>query len=191
VPLGLLLAAIVSDNYCSKLISDFAQKCKCWNTDYISHFFQTETYRNHKFFQIYSDALALHFYVDTFEVTNPLGSHTSVHKLEALYMIVQNFPTEAQSKLSSIFLVALWHAQDVKTYKGYDKILEPVVHDLKILESDSGMSVTVSNKEVLVRAALVLVSADNLGINSLFGFSEGFTAKKFCRFSECTREESD
>jgi hypothetical protein len=93
-------------------------------------------------------------------------------------MIVENFPTEAQSKLSSIFLVALWHVQDVKTYKGYDKILEPVVHDLKILESDSGMSVTVRNKEVLVRAALVLVSADNLSINSLFGFSEGFTALK-------------
>jgi hypothetical protein len=129
--------------------------------------------------------------VDAFEVTNPLGSHTSIHKLEAMYMIVQNFPTEAQSKLSSVFLVALWHAQDVKTYKGYDKILEPVVRDLKMLESESGMSIMMRNKTVLVRAALVLLSADNLGINSLFGFSESFNARKFCRFCECTREDTD
>jgi hypothetical protein len=35
------------------------------------------------------------------------------------------------------------------------------------------------------------MSADSLGVKSLFGFCEGFTAKKFCRFCKCTREETD
>jgi hypothetical protein len=133
----------------------------------------------------------LHFSIDAFEVTNRLGSHTSVHKLEALHMIIQNFPSEAQSKLSQVFLVAIWHAQDVKTHGGYDKILSPVVQDLKKLESDEGMSMIVRDAPVIVRAAVVLISADNLGFNSLLGFSEGFSAKKFCRFCDCIRDETD
>jgi hypothetical protein len=191
VPLGLLLAAVISNDKFRSMMSDFVSQCQTSGSHVITHFFHTCTYRSNKFFQSYPDALALHFYVDAFEVTNPLGNHTSVHKLEALYMIVQNFPAEAQSKLSSIFLVALWHAQDVKTYHGHDKILEPVVNDLKVLESDTGMSVTLLKKTITVRAALVLVSADNLGINSLFGFTEGFTARKFCRFCEGSREEAE
>jgi hypothetical protein len=42
-----------------------------------------------------------------------------------------------------------------------------------------------------VRACLVLVSADNLGFNVLFGFCESFTATRFCRFCTCTRNEAD
>ena len=106
-------------------------------------------------------------------------------------MIIQNFPAEAQSKLSSVVLVALWHAQDVKTYKEYDKILSPVIQDLKALESDSGMEVKIQDQTVVVRAAVVMISADNLGFNSLFGFAKGFTAKKFCRFCECMWDETD
>lgn len=65
------------------------------------------------------------------------------------------------------------------------------MHDLKILESDTGMSVILLQKSIRVRAALVLVSADNLGINSIFGFTEGFTARKYCRFCQAFREEAD
>jgi len=41
-------------------------------------------------------------------------------------MIVQNFPSNIQSKLSSVFLLGLWHADDVKKY-GYDRIFRPIV----------------------------------------------------------------
>lgn len=157
----------------------------------ISHFFHTETYKKNNFFKKYSDAFALHIYIHAFEITNPLGSHTLIHKMEALYMILQNFPAEAQSILSSAFLIALWHTRDVKTYQGYDKMLSPLIHDLKVLESDSGMEVTVRHQTVVVRAAVVLISADNLGFNSLLGFAEGFTAKKFRRFCECMRDETE
>ena len=46
-------------------------------------------------------------------------------------------------------------------------------------------------KAVIVRAVLVLLSADNLSINNLFGFSEGFAVTRFCRFFVFTREKAE
>lgn len=191
VPIELLLGMIMLDKSSAAIISEFKQHCLKIDRELINHYFQTETYKKHQFFIQHSDAFAVHLYVDGFEVVNPLGSHTSVHKMEALYMIVQNFPGEYQSKLSSIVLVALWYAMDVKKYNGYDKILAPVVSSLQKLESENGATVTVRGQELVVRACLVLVSADNLGYNSLFGFVESFSARKFCRFCETTRDTAE
>jgi len=66
----------------------------------------------------------------------------------------------------------------------------------------------VGGSEMAIRASVVFVSADNLGFNydlycvewgvklyslthSLFEFFESFSATKFCRFCECTRDEAD
>ena len=114
-----------------------------------------QKHKEHPFLQQYPDAFALLLYIAGFEVTNPLHSHTSVHKMEALYLIIQNFSNECQSKLSTIFLVVMWYALDVKTYKGYDKILAPVFRSLLTLESDSGVSVYLRGKQALVRASVV------------------------------------
>jgi len=189
IPVEKLLCALLNDPYYSRLISECGVKLDR-DDDAISHFFHTKTYLQHPFFRAHPDALALHIFIDGFEVTNPLGSHTSIHKMEGLYMLVQNLPAEIQSKLSSIFLVAMWHAQDVKKY-GYDRILQPVLSAMQQLETDRGMTVTVDSSVTTVRASLVLVSADNLGFNSLFGFYESFTATRFCRFCECTRDQAE
>ncbi len=187
IPIETLLAMIMLDSDSANLMSNFKTQCARRDSELIGHYFHTQTCKEHPFFRRYSDAFALHLYVDGFEVTNPLGSHTSVHKMEALYLVVQNFPGECQSKLSSIFLIALWYAIDVKKYQGYDNMLAPVINSLLQLESENGISVTIKGKTVLVRACLVMLSADNLGYNSIFGFSESFNARKFCRFCETTR----
>jgi len=54
-----------------------------------------------------------------------------------------------------------------------------------MLESDKGVEVFVNNVSVTVRAALAVISADNLGYHSLFGFLESFSANTFCR---CTKK---
>jgi hypothetical protein len=190
VPIERTLGAILLQEKYASLIAKFAASCKDQDDGIIGHYFHTESFKKHPYFKKYPDALALNLYVDAFETTNVLGSHTGVHKLEGLYMMVQNFPAEYQSQLSSIFLVALWYAADVKSY-GYDKIFEPIVNSLQKLESDEGVEIRLGNKEVTVRACLVFISADNLGYNSLFGFCESFAATKFCRFCECNREEAN
>jgi hypothetical protein len=173
IPTEQLLGCVCAHQDMVHIMQNFSSSCQLRSGEVISHFFYTETYRKHSFLAKYPEAFALHFYVDGFEITNPLGSHTGIHKLESLYMVVQNFPGELQSKLSSIFLVTLWYAQDVKTY-GYDKIFEPAVTSLRQLKSEFGATVNIAGQEILVTATLVFVSADNLGFNSLFGFSESF-----------------
>jgi len=190
IPLEKLLGALLVNENCNKIMTHFSHAAKVQNTEVVTHYFDTNSFKQHPFFQKFPDGLALNLYVDAFETTNVLGSHTGVHKLEGLYMVVQNFHPLYQSQLSSIFLIALWYAQDAKTY-GYSKILEPIVTALLKLESDEGAHVCIGRKEIVVRAALVFVSADNLGFNSLFGFCESFSATRFCRFCECTRAEAD
>lgn len=190
VPLEKLLGNVLRDTNFRLVMSNFATSFNSSNSQVIGHFFHTQTYKKHSFLRENADAFALHLFGDGFEVANSLGSHTSVHKMVGLYLVIQNFPAEIQSKLSSVFLVALWHPQDVKKY-GYDRTLEPVVTVLQTLETKEGVAVSINEAVVTVRAALVLFFAINLGFNSLFGFFESFTASKFCRFCECTRAEAD
>lgn len=184
-----LLALILSDPVACKLMNEHREHISQRVKECIEDFSDTLSYSNHPFFRKYSDAFIMHLYVDAFETTNELGSHTQVHKLEALYMQLHNFPVKYLSKLNSIFLVGLWYAHDVKMY-GYDKLLRPVVEALKQLESDLGMSVYVNGLPTSVHGILCLFSADNLGLHSLFGFLESFRATKFCHMCECKQEEA-
>ena len=132
--------------------------------------------------------MVLHFYIDEFETTNPLGPHTQIHKMEALYMTVRNLPSRFLSKESSTFLVCMWYALDAKDKTwSYDIILAPLINMLNQLESDE---VSICNQTIKVRASLALFSADNLGYHSLFGFFESFNVRKFCRLCEVIKEES-
>lgn len=80
--------------------------------------------------------------------------------------MLRNFPTIYLLKMSSIFMIDLWHSLDVKRY-GYDKILAPVVKQLSDLESEKGLSATVHGQPVAVHGTVVAFSADNLGAHSV------------------------
>ena len=41
--------------------------------------------QNHPFLQKFPESVVLHFFIDAYETVNPLGSHSTVHKLEGLY----------------------------------------------------------------------------------------------------------
>lgn len=189
VPIEKLLAIMLNDSKACTLMAEQREYSQTLGNDCVNDFMSTDYYRNHPFYSKYPDAFIIHLYIDAFETTNELGSHTQVHKLEGLYMVVRNFPARYLSKLNTIFLLGLWYAHDVKTY-GYDKLMRPIVDALKMLETDVGVRVNVNGKSVTVRGILSLFSADNLGLHSLFGFLESFSAIKFCHFCECTKETS-
>ena len=94
----------------------------------IRDFFDTRRFHSHPFLQNFPKTFLLHFFVDAFEVTNVLGSHTIVHKLEALYMQVRNVLPEYQSKTDSIYLIGICYALDAHiTSYSYDNILKNVL----------------------------------------------------------------
>lgn len=129
-------------------------------------------------FSIKKDALQIQLFYDDFETANPLGSKKGLHKLGAIYFTLRNFPPIFNSSLINIHLGALFHAQDIKRY-GFDLILEPLVNDLKVLETE-GLKIPMF--EHLIHGTIVQVTGDNLGLHGLFGFVESFSARYCCRF---------
>ena len=77
--------------------------------------------------------IPLIFYMDEFEPANPIGSRKKVHKLTAIYYTIGTIPPVQRSELRSIFLWGLFYHSHVKKY-GYDKILTPLVNDIKTLQ---------------------------------------------------------
>ena len=67
-------------------------------------------------------------------------------------------------------LWALFHAQDIKPY-GFNSILEPLVHDLKIIEKEA---INIPSSEHVIHGTLIQVTGDNIGLHGLFGFVESF-----------------
>ncbi|XP_041825036.1 uncharacterized protein LOC121629374 [Melanotaenia boesemani] len=146
-------------------------------SDLYQDFCDGKYYKNHPLYSKSKDALQIQVYYDDFETSNPLGSKRSIHKLGCVYFSLRNLPPWANSSLMNIHLVSLFHSQDAKKY-GIDKILDPFVNDVKLLEH-TGMKVSFSEQPLY--GTIAQVTGDNLGLNSILGFVESFSAKYYCR----------
>ena len=123
--------------------------------------------KKHPLFSQKKNALQIQLFFGEFETANH-HNKKGVHKLGGIYFTLRNFPPKLNSSLVNIHLCALFHAQDIKTY-GFDTILEPIINDLKVLETD-GIKVPMFKSPV--HGSIVQVTGDNLGIHGLFGFVE-------------------
>lgn len=99
--------------------------------------------KTHPLFIVERLALQIQIYYDDFETANPLGSKRGIHKIGCLHFVVRNLPPKFNSVLMNIHLVSLFHTQDLQNY-GFDVILEPLINDVKILESQ-GLSLPFSD----------------------------------------------
>ncbi|XP_023817614.1 uncharacterized protein LOC111948487 isoform X1 [Oryzias latipes] len=141
--------------------------------------------KSHPLFSKKDFAFLIQLFYDEFETANPLGSKKGIHKLGGIYFTLRNFPPKLNSSLVNIHLCALFHAQDIKTY-GFNTILEPIISDLKVLET---CGITSPMFQSPVRGSIVQVTGDNLGLHGIFGFVESFSAHYCCRF--CVTEKSE
>ena len=131
--------------------------------------------------------LIVGLYQDDFETVNPLGTSKKIHKLGAFYWTLINVPHKYRSSLHMIQTAILAKSVDTK-YFGIRKVLEPLLKDLKQLESEG---IFVERLGIDVKGYLAYLSADNLGAHTIGGFNECFsgTVKHFCRFCMITSEE--
>lgn len=111
-------------------------------------------------------------FYDDFEPCNPLGSRAVIYKLGAVYITLSCLPPEYSSLLENIFLAQLTYTSDKEVY-GNKKIFSNLIEDLKCLEED-GINIVINNDEKKVYFPLILILGDNLGLNSVLGFSESF-----------------
>lgn len=130
-------------------------------------------------------ALQIQLYYDDFETANPLGSKRGIHKIGCLYFLVRYLPSKFNSVLTFIHLVSLFHTQDLNKY-GFHVILEPLINDMKILESQ-GLSLPFSDEQVY--ATISQITGDNLGMHTILAFNESFSSRHFCPL--CLIENND
>lgn len=142
-------------------------------------------YKTHPLFSAKKTALQIQIFYDDFEPANPLGSKHGIHKIGCLYFVLRNLPPKFNSVLMNIHLISLFHAQDLHKY-GLDAVLEPLMRDLKNLESQ-GLSLPFSDEPVFGTISQII--GDNLGMHTILGFNESFSSHYFCLI--CLIEKGD
>ena len=85
-----------------------------------------------------------------------------------LYFSIKSLPPQLLSSLKSQFLLAVYKADDAKTY-GLDAILRPIVEEIKCLETD-GIKITSPNFQGVVKCTIAQVVGDNFGLNASLGY---------------------
>jgi hypothetical protein len=124
--------------------------------------------------------IRIHLYSDEVEICNPIGSRKTVHKLSAFYFLVGNIETKHWSSLSNIHLALLCKYKIVKTV-GYQKVLEPLLADIKLLETE-GIELEIDGRFFHVFGSIVTFSGNNLTSHAIAGFNESFTYGRVCRY---------
>ncbi|CAI6347439.1 unnamed protein product [Macrosiphum euphorbiae] len=120
---------------------------------------------------------------------NLLGSHSGIHKIGCIYYTVAALPPEYLSSLNNIFTAFLFHSSDGGITKVPNKIMfSRLINELIDLQTN-GISVCVGNTYTTIYFALGLVLGDNLGLNSILGFVESFSANHYCRICHCPKPE--
>ena len=118
-------------------------------------------------------------YFDDLEINNPLGSRKGKTKIGATYLNIIGLPDEIVSTLENIILVQLNRYKDHQTL-GNKKIFSHIIDQLKDLELN-GILVKINGVEKRVYFILAYVMGDNLGLNTVTGFSKSFNAAHCCR----------
>jgi hypothetical protein len=118
-------------------------------------------------------------YFDDFETGNPLGSRAGVHKLGSIYACLKCFPPKVNSKLKNLFFTLLFYSHDRSEF-GNNAVFSILIQEINFLRK-VGIEITVSGSTYRVFFCVVQTLGDNLGLNSILGFAESFSACYFCR----------
>lgn len=125
-------------------------------------------------------------YYDDFECNNALGS--SCLKLGGVYVSIPCLPPECQACLDYIFVALLFETR-FRCFSD-ETIFAPLIAELKCLEKEGIiLNLPGGPKKVFFVSSLLL--GDNLGVNSVGGFAEGFTANFYCRFCKTPKHIMD
>ncbi|KAF2889963.1 hypothetical protein ILUMI_16211 [Ignelater luminosus] len=144
-------------------------------TNVVSNFVQCNLWKSKVFNYDDKTVFPLILFFDDYELGNALGSRAGKNKLGAVYVSLPSLPPHITSKLSNIFLFALFYSNDRKLFG--NNIFSKLIEELQYLQ-DNG--ILVLNETVYFKVGLIF--GDNLGVHGIFGFTESFSCTYSCRF---------
>lgn len=156
----------------------YIDTCKLHNSAY-TNFTQGSVWLKKQEYHESQIVLTIFLFFDDYEVGNPLGSHSGIHKVGAVYVSIPCLPPHRQSSLNSIFLTLLFHSSDRQKF-GNNIIFKPIIEELNFLRA-TGIDIDTGHFKGNIKFELGLITGDNLGIHSIIGFVESFSSNYACR----------
>lgn len=104
IPLKKLLIKFFTCNGVLKTVMQYRQRAKGEINEMIN-IQQGAYYRNHEILSTDDNVIALKFYIDDVEITNPLSSKPGIHKIGLIYFTIKDLPLTHMSSLDNIFFL--------------------------------------------------------------------------------------
>lgn len=124
-------------------------------------------------------------FFDDYESGNVLGSHSGIHKLDAVYISIPCMPPYRSTTLSNIFLALLFHSSD-RVQFGNRVIFNSIIDEFNFL-METGININVPGFKGTLYFELGLILGDNLGLHAITGFVESFSSNFCCRICTMTK----
>lgn len=150
--------------------------------DILTSFLNGTTWKSIKYSFKNKIVFPIFLYYDDAEMGNQLGSHSGIHKMGCIYYTITALPHQYLSSLDNIFPAFLFHSADRGNLKFNNKTMFASLIKVLIYLYDNGITISVNSVDIQVYFALGLVLGDNLGLNSILGFVESFSANYYCKF---------
>lgn len=128
--------------------------------------------------------LPIFIFYDDFETGNALGSHKGEQEIGGVYLSLPFLPPHLVAKINHIFAIAVFYTKHRKRF-GNQAVCQKVIEEINNL-CENG--ITLENGET-VYFQCVLILGDNLGLNCICGFTESFSATRYCRICRATSIE--
>lgn len=150
-----------------------------------SSFKTGELFKTNEYFKENPNCIRLSIYQDDVELGNTLSSRAGINKICNFSFKIQNLPDKWNSSPRTVFPLLFCSSIDAKKH-GYNKILQPLINDLKTLEE--GVTVFYGNEPFVIKAVVTMFCGDTLAVHDVFGLL-GPSAKYFCRICQISRPE--
>lgn len=133
------------------------------------------------------NTLFINIYYDDAEIANPLGSKSGKHKLGNFYFSILDLPQHMLSSTDNIYLLATLKTLDLKS-SSVNSVMKIIIQELKELWNE-GITFEHNGQKQNLKIALAQMLGDNLGLHTILGFTEGFSANYPCRRCKLHKNE--
>lgn len=131
--------------------------------------------------------LPLLLYFDDFDPGNVCGSHAGKNKIGETDISIPCLPPKYASKLEFILPTLFFKPKDRSVYQN-QAVFQPVIDHLNNLQNKGIEFITKKGKKERVYFELALIVGDNLGLHSMLGLVESFSATFSCRYCLSPKE---
>lgn len=179
------LSALSSDEKFRKMYVDYNINKHKYETGSLIDFCCGSRYKESNIFES-PVSIQIQLGIDDFEPCCAIKSKDKLHKMTGIYFQIRNIPNQYRSRLNNIYLVALCKTENMdKDTDQFDYIANFIVNELKLLETEG---IQIENGSIL-KGSLIQILADNLGADTISGFTKSFNAQYSCRF--CISDSND